>query len=444
MGLSARLDRGPARGYQTGATQGGGGAVAERDTHYDELETRDPEAREHAAFAALREQLAFAKERSPAWNRILAGIDAAAIADRAALAALPVTRKSALAAMQREDSPFGGLTTRAPGALSWIFASPGPIYEPGVARRDYFRMGRAFHAAGFRPGDIVYNTFSYHLTPAGHMMETGAHACGCAVVPGGIGNTEQQLRAIADIRPAAYAGTPSFLRILLDRARDDGIDVSSIVKAAVGGEALPPSLRARFGDLGVSVAQSYGTADVGLIAYESPAREGLIVDEGAIVEIVAPGTGDPVPEGEVGEVVVSVLNRDYPLVRFATGDLSAVLPGASPCGRTNMRIAGWMGRADQTTKVRGMFVHPVQVTRAVARHPEIARARLVVENPGQADRMVLRCELRGDSGGDGPALAGRVAGSLRALCKVRGEVAFVAPGTLPDDGKIIEDARVYE
>ena len=237
-------------------------------------------------------------------------------------------------------------------------------------------------------------------------------------------------------------GTPSFLRILLDRARDDGIDVSSIVKAAVGGEALPPSLRARFGDLGVSVAQSYGTADVGLIAYESPAREGLIVDEGAIVEIVAPGTGDPVPEGEVGEVVVSVLNRDYPLVRFATGDLSAVLPGPSPCGRTNMRIAGWMGRADQTAKVRGMFVHPVQVTQAVARHPEIARARLVVENPGQADRMVLRCELRGDSGGDEPALAGRVAGSLRALCKVRGEVAFVAPGTLPDDGKVIEDARV--
>lgn len=415
--------------------------MAGNGAHYDGLETRNPEERERALFAALRKQIAFAMQRSAAWRRILDGVEPAGIKDRAALAALPVTRKSALGAMQRACRPFGGLTTRAPGETGWIFSSPGPIYEPAAPRRDYFRMGRAFHAAGMRPGDIVYNTFSYHLTPAGHMTESGAHACGCAVVPGGVGNTEQQLRAIADIRPNAYAGTPSFLRILFERAGADGVDLSSFVKAAVGGEALPPSLRAAFAERGVAVLQSYGTAELGLIAYESPAREGMIVDEGAIVEIVAPGTGDPVAEGETGEVVVSVLNPDYPLIRFATGDLSAVMAGPSPCGRTNMRIRGWLGRADQTAKVRGMFVHPGQVAEAAARHPEIARARLVIDNPGQADRMTLRCALKAP-GGD--ALRARIAESLRAVCKLRGEVEFVSDSALPADGRAIEDARIYE
>ncbi len=415
--------------------------MAERGEHYDDLEVRDPEERERAAFRSLRAQIAAAQEKSTAWACILDGVDAAAVADRAALAALPVVRKSTIADLQRAGPPLGGLTAHPPGECGWIFSSPGPIYEPGMRRRDYFRMGRAFHAAGLRPGDVVYNTFSYHLTPAGHMMESGAHACGCAVVPGGVGNTEQQLRAIADIRPTAYAGTPSFLRILFERADAAGLDASSIVKAAVGGEALAPSVREGMQARGVSVAQSYGTAEAGLIAYESPGRQGMIVDEGVVLEIVAPGTGDPVADGEVGEVVVSVLNPDYPLIRYATGDLSAVLAGRSPCGRTNVRIKGWMGRADQSVKVRGMFVHPVQIGDVVARHPEIARARLVVDNPAQADRMVLRCELR-EPGGDG--LRTRIAESVQALCKVRGEVAFVAAGALPDDGVAIEDARVYE
>ncbi len=415
--------------------------MSARGAYFDGLETRDPEAREEATFAALRDVIALAQEKSPAWARILDGVDAAAVRDRAALATLPVTRKASLGGLQGETPPLGGLTTRAPGELSWIFSSPGPIYEPGMRRDDYFRMGRAFHAAGMRPGDIVYNTFSYHLTPAGHMAESGAHACGCAVVPGGVGNTEQQLRAVADIRPNAYAGTPSFLRILLDRADEAGLDVSSLTRAAVGGEALPPSLRERFRARGIGVLQSYGTAEAGLIAYESEALEGMIADEGVIVEIVAPGTGDPVAEGEVGEVAVTVLNPDYPLIRFATGDLSATLPGPSPCGRTNLRIAGWMGRADQTTKVRGMFVHPLQVRQTAARHPEIVRARLVVDNPDHADRMVLRCEIDG-AGGD--ALRARVAESLRAVCKLRGEVEFVARGALPDDGVAIEDSRVFE
>lgn len=412
-----------------------------RGAYFDGLETRSPEAREDATFAALRELVALAQEKSPAWARILEGVEAPAVRDRAALAALPVTRKTSLGGLQGETPPFGGLTVRAPGEMGWIFSSPGPIYEPGARRDDYFRMGRAFHAAGMRPGNIVYNTFSYHLTPAGHMAESGAHACGCAVVPGGVGNTEQQLRAVADIRPDAYAGTPSFLRILLDRADEAGLDISSLVRAAVGGEALPPSLRERFRARGIGVLQSYGTAEAGLIAYESDALEGMIADEAVIVEIVAPGTGDPVAEGEVGEVVVTVLNPDYPLFRFATGDLSAVLPGPSPCGRTNLRIAGWMGRADQTTKVRGMFVHPVQVRQTAARHPEIVRARLVVENPDNADRMVLRCEI---DGAGSETLRARIADSLRAVCKLRGEVEFIARGALPDDGVAIEDARAFE
>jgi phenylacetate-CoA ligase len=409
--------------------------------HYDDLEIRDPEQREAALFGALRDQISHAKQNSPAWAGILSATDPADVTSRAALASLPVTRKSELMDFQKANRPLGGLTTRSPGDMSWIFASPGPIYEPGVQRRDYWRMGRAFHAAGMRSGDIVYNTFAYHLTPAGHMMEAGAHACGCAVVPGGVGNTEQQIQAINDIRPNAYAGTPSFLRILFERAKDAGLDISSITRAAVGGEALPPSLREAWKADGVSVLQSYGTADLGLIAYESSALEGMIIDEGVIVEIVRPGTDDPVDEGDVGEVVVTVLNPDYPLIRFATGDLSAVMAGASPCGRTNMRIIGWMGRADQTTKVRGMFVHPVQVSQVAGKFPEIAKARLIIDNPDQTDRMTLRCELAGEAS-DG--LQTRIAKAVQTACKVRGEVEFVGSGSLPDDGKVIDDVRVYE
>ncbi len=418
--------------------------MTHRGEHYDDLEIRDPERREAAQFEALRDQITSAKHHSPAWGRILSGIDGEEVTSRKALAGLPVTRKSGLIELQKANRPLGGLTTRPPGEMSWVFCSPGPIYEPGIQRRDYWRMGRALYAAGLRPGDIAYNTFAYHLTPAGHMMEAGAHACGCAVVPGGIGNTEQQIQAINDIRPNAYIGTPSFLRILFERAREAGLDTSSITKASVGGEALPPSLRDTFKQEGVAVLQSYGTADLGLIAYESPALEGMVIDEGVIVEIVTPGTGDPVAEGEVGEVVVSVLNPDYPLVRFATGDLSAVLAGQSACGRTNTRLKGWMGRADQTTKVRGMFVHPTQVGQVVSRHPQIGKARLVIDNPDQSDRMTLRCEIAGDVSADRAALIAEIAGSVQSLCKVRGDVELVGPGSLPDDGKVIDDTRVYE
>ncbi len=408
---------------------------------YDDLETRDPQARETAQFAALREQLAAAKAASPGWAALHAGVDPADITTREALAQLPVVRKSALTERQSAEPPLGGLTTVPPGELDWIFCSPGPIYEPGMREGDYWRMGRAMFAAGYRAGDIAYNTFAYHLTPAGHMMEMGAKACGCAVVPGGVGNTEQQVQALAGLRPNAYVGTPSFLRILLEKAEAAGHDVSSITKAAVGGEALPPSVREEFKARGIATTQSYGTADVGLIAYESPIPEGMIMDEGVIVEIVEPLGSTPVPEGEVGEVVVTALNPIYPLTRFATGDLSAVLPGQSACGRTGARIKGWMGRADQTTKVRGMFVHPMQVAQVIGRHPEVARARMVLENPDNRDRMTLHCEFPGDGG---ERLSQAIAESINAICKLRGDVAFVKPDSLPDDGKLIDDRRTWD
>lgn len=406
------------------------------DQYYDQLETRDPEVRHAALLAALLAQIRNAKENAPYYARTLAAVDPEAVIDSAALAALPLTRKADLIEVQQEALPFGGLATVPAGQMRRIFQSPGPIYDVEGHGGDYWRTARAFHAAGFRAGEVVHNTFAYHFTPAGVMVETGVAALGCAVFPAGVGNTELQVRAIHDIRPACYAGTPSFLKVLLDKAEEENVDLSSLTKASVAGEGLPPSLRADLAGRGIAVLQWYGTADLGLIAYESPAKEGLIVDEGVIVEIVRPGTGDPVPEGEVGEVVVTTLSREYPLIRFATGDLSAVLPGGSPCGRTNMRLRGWMGRADQATKVKGMFVHPAQIAEVVRRHPELLKARLVVSQEDGTDVMTLHCETHG-------ADAAAVEETLQAVCKLKGRVQLTAPGTLPNDGKVIDDVRSH-
>lgn len=414
--------------------------MADSHAYYDELETRDPQAREAALCSALPGHIAHAKRNAPAFGRILEGVDAQAVTSREALARLPVTRKSDLVALQKAAPPFGGLAAATGTPLARVFASPGPIYEPEGARPDYWRMARALFAAGFREGDLVHNAFAYHLTPAGSMLESGALALGCAVFAAGVGQSELQARAIAHLRPQGYTGTPSFLKTLLDKAVELELDVASLGKALVSGEPLPPSLRAELERSGVAVLQCYATADLGLIAYESPAQEGLIADEGVIVEIVRPGTGDPVPEGEVGEVVVTALTPEYPLIRFATGDLSAVMPGPSPCGRTNMRIRGWMGRADQATKVRGMFVHPVQVAEVIKRHPEVKKARLVVDRVANNDVMTLRCEVAGG----GEALTRALVGALRETCKLRGEVELVAPGSLPNDGKVIDDVRSFE
>ena len=412
---------------------------------FDALETRDPAEREAALMAALPRQIAHAQVHSAALGEILAGVDAAAVTSRAALARLPVTRKSELLARQQASraagrDAFGGIAAvRYGAAMLRLYASPGPIYEPEGTARDYWRAARAMVAAGFRAGDLVHNAFSYHMTPGAFIMESGAHAVGCTVFPAGTGQTEQQLQAIADLKPQAYLGTPSFLRILVEKAAEAGSDIASLKKGLVGGEAFPPSLRDWFSERGLAVYQSYATADVGLIAYETSARQGLVLDEHCIVEIVRPGTGDPVAEGEVGEVVVTVFNPDYPLVRFGTGDLSAVLPGTCPTGRTNARIKGWLGRADQTTKIKGMFVHPGQVAEIVRRFPEVTRARLVVSGEMADDRMKLLIESAGAQG-----LGERVAEAVRDVTKLRGEVEVVAPGSLPNDGKVIEDARSYK
>jgi len=345
--------------------------------------------------------------------------------------------------VQKKDPPMGGLITVPMSRVRHVFMSPGPIFEIDTDEPDYFRGARAMHAAGFRPGDVVYNTFAYHLTPAGMMMESAARALGCAVVPGGVGNTELQLDAIAAIRPSGYVGTPSFLKILIEKAAELGKDISSLKHAFVGGEALPPSLRQMFRSAGMTCLQSYGTADLGTIAYESAAPdgsvEGMVVDEGVIVEIVRPGTGDPVPEGDVGEVVVTSFNRAYPLIRFGTGDMSAVLAGTSPCGRTNMRIKGWMGRADQRTKVRGMFVDPAQIAEIARKHPGLGRLRLVIDWVNQADVMTLKVEAAAPA----PELAKAMADTVRTVCKVGGTVEFATPGSLPNDGKVIDDVRKY-
>ena len=412
---------------------------------FDALETREPAEREAALMAALPRQIAHAQVHSAALGEILAGVDAAAVTSRAALARLPVTRKSELLARQQASraagrDAFGGFAAvRYGAAMLRLYASPGPIYEPEGTARDYWRAARAMVAAGFRAGDLVHNAFSYHMTPGAFIMESGAHAVGCTVFPAGTGQTEQQLQAIADLKPQAYLGTPSFLRILVEKAAEAGSDIASLKKGLVGGEAFPPSLRDWFSERGLAVYQSYATADVGLIAYETSARQGLVLDEHCIVEIVRPGTGNPVAEGEVGEVVVTVFNPDYPLVRFGTGDLSAVLPGQCPTGRTNTRIKGWLGRADQTTKIKGMFVHPGQVAEIVRRFPEVTRARLVVSGEMADDRMKLLIESAGAQG-----LGERVAEAVRDVTKLRGEVEVVAPGSLPNDGKVIEDARSYK
>jgi phenylacetate-CoA ligase len=408
---------------------------------YDTLETRDPAEREAIAMASLPRIIAAAKERSPAYGRLLTLVRPEDIADRRALAELPLTRKSALIELQRQDPPFGGFVAAPLSELRRVFVSPGPIYEPEARRADYWRFARALFAAGFRAGDLVHNAFSYHLTPAGAMVESGADALGCPVIPAGTGQTEQQLRTIVDLKPVAYVGTPSFLKVLLDRAASDGADISSLRKALVGAEALPSALRAEFRGRGINVLQCYGTADVGIIAYESMDSdgrlcEGMVLDEGVILELVLPGTGEPVSPGEVGEVVVTTLTPEYPLIRFATGDLSAMLPGVSPCGRTNHRIKGWLGRADQTTKVRGMFVHPEQVADLLRRHRSIIRARLVVERPGSTDEMILLAET-----GEPTEDPARIAETLQAVTKLRGTVRFVAAGSLPADGKLIEDRR---
>ena len=415
---------------------------------YDALETRAPAEREAALLAALPGQVAHAQSRSPAFSQILGGVDAARITCRAALADLPVTRKHELQALQQASresgaggNVFGGFSTLGFGAaMPRVYASPGPIYEPEGTRRDYWRMARAIYAAGFRPGELIHNSFSYHFVPAGSMMETGAHALGCTVFPGGTGQTEQQVQAMRDLQPAGYIGTPSFLKIIVEKAAAMGVALPSLKKAMFGGEAFPPSLRDWFLAHGIDGYQCYATADLGLIAYETPAREGLVLDEGVLVEIVRPGTGDPVADGEVGELVVTTLNPDYPLIRFGTGDLSAVLPGPCPTGRTNTRIKGWMGRADQTTKVRGMFVHPKQVDEIAKRFAEVTRARLVVSGEMANDTMTLRVEAREGS----EQLAARIEEAVRDVTKLRGQVELVAPGSLPNDGKVIEDARSYQ
>jgi phenylacetate-CoA ligase len=412
--------------------------------YYDSLETRTPAQREAELMAALPAHVAHAQRATGAYGAILAGVDAAKVNSREALAKLPVTRKGELLERQkaqRATDPFGGFAAAVRGpAMPRIFASPGPIYEPDGSTRDYWRMGRSLFAAGFRSGDLVHNTFSYHMTPGAFLFESGAHAIGCTVFPAGIGQTEQQLQAIAELRPACYTGTPSFLRILLEKAQEAGSDVSSLRKGLVGGEALPPSLRDWFLERGVHVYQSYATADLGLIAYETSSREGMVIDEGVIVEIVRPGTGDPVAAGEVGEVVVTTLNPAYPLIRFGTGDLSAVLPGQDPTGRTNTRIKGWLGRADQTTKIRGMFVHPGQVADIARRFPEIVRARLVVSGEMANDVMTLKVEAAAPVQG----LETRIGEAVRDVTKLRADVQLLQPGTLPNDGKVIEDARSYK
>ena len=411
---------------------------------FDALEARSPRVREAALMAALPKLLAHAKRRAPGWAAILRDVEPANVKTRKALAALPVTRKSDLGSLQNAIPPLGGLNAAPVEKLGKLFMSPGPIYDPEGRGKDWWRTARGLFAGGFRPGERILNSYAHHFTPAGSMLESGALALGCTVVPAGVGQTELQVAAIAGLRLTGYVGTPSFLKLIVEKADELKADISSLKRAQVGAEYLPPALRQALRGRGIAVTQMYGSADLGLIAYESlladgEVAEGMILEEALLLEIVRPGTGDPVPAGEVGEVVLTAFNKDYPLIRFGTGDLSAVLPGASPCGRTNVRIKGWMGRADQSTKVRGMFVTPKQVSDIVRRHPEVLKARLVVEGEVGNDRMTLKCEVSEKNN----KLSEAIVVSIRDVTKLRGEVDIVASGSLPNDGKVIEDARKY-
>ena len=412
--------------------------------HYDELETRDPEAREGALMAALPAQIAHAKANAAGFARILKDVEPNDVKSRKSLAKLPVTRKSDLSALQEEFPPLGGLNATAVEKLAKLFVSPGPIYDPEGRGANWWRTARGLFAGGFRAGDLVINTFAYHFTPAGSMLESGALALGCTLIPAGTGQTDMQVAAIRDLRASGYVGTPSFLKLIVEKADELKSDLSSLRKAQVGAEYLPPALRKATQERGIALTQMYASADLGLIAYESAmaegtVNEGMILEEALILEIVRPGTGDPLRDGEVGEVVITSFNRDYPLIRFGTGDLSAVLAGTSPCGRTNVRIKGWMGRADQSTKVRALFVTPSQVAEVLRRHPEVRRARLVVDGEAGDDRMTLKCEVNEMSS----SLASAIVATVRDLTKLRAEVELVAPGSLPNDGKVIEDRRKY-
>ena len=408
-------------------------------TFYDALETRSSQERTEQQFAQLGETLSQVISQSPYYTELLADFADLKQIDAATLAKIPVTRKSEIQTLQQEQPPFGRLAKLNPPHLKRLFASPGPIYEPETKREDGWRFARALYAAGVRFGDLLHNCFSYHFTPAGAMVESGAFTLGCAVFPAGTGQTEQQARTIADLRPQAYVGTPSFLKIILDKGEELGLDLSSLSKGLVSGEYFPPQLRQEFADRGIEAVQCYATADLGLIAYETAADQGMILDEGVIVEIVRPGTGDLIADGEVGEVVVTCLNADYPLIRFATGDLSAIMAGDSPCGRTNRRIKGWMGRADQSTKVRGMFVHPSQVAEVLSRHDEALKGRLVLtRNDKGLDEACFQVETETPEQLD---LSQALTDSFQQITKLRTEVFLCQPGSLANDGKVIDDQR---
>ena len=413
---------------------------------FDALESREPAVREKELFSALPALISRAQQAA-GWAAILKGVDAQQITSRKALSQLPVTRKSELKDLQKASLPFGGLTTTATSKLSRIFMSPGPLFDPEGQGSDWWRYARPLHALGVRNGDLIQNCFAYHFTPAGLMVEGGAAKLGCPIIPAGIGQTEMQVQAMSLLKPKAYVGTPSFLKIIIEKALELGDDISSVNYALVGAEALPPSLRGWLNDHGVAhVLQTYGSADIGNIAYETltngQVNPGMVLDETLLLEIVRPGTGEPVPDGEVGEVVITSFNPDYPLIRFATGDLSAILMGASPCGRTNQRLKGWMGRADQTTKIRAMFVHPSQVADILKRHPQILKGRLVVTGEMGNDQMTLHCEVADLNSANNDAET--IIASIRDVTKLRGEVKLVAAGSLPNDGKVIEDARSYQ
>ncbi len=410
------------------------------DKMFDAREQVTPDQREAELFAKLPEFLAYAASAAAGWAEHLTGYELASVTDRSALARLPVLRKADLMQKQKELPPFGGFLAGGLEGVERVFMSPGPIWEPQAAGDDPWNGARALYAAGFRKGDVVFNAFSYHLTPGGFILDHGARALGCTVFPAGVGNTDLQVEAIETLRPTGFIGTPDYLKVLLDRANEQGRDASSIKRALVSGGALFPSLRAEYEARGISILQCYATADLGVIAYESDAREGMIVNEDYIVEIVRPGTGDPLADGEVGELTVTGFNRIYPLIRFGTGDLSSVLAGPSPCGRTNMRIAGWMGRADQRTKIKGMFVDPAQVAEIVDRHEEVQKARLSVGRDGESDAMLLTVETTADDDGN---VAERIAQTLRDVTKLKGAVSLVTPGSLPNDGKVISDEREY-